>query len=441
MKRRITDILAIGFGATTLMWTVGYFCHLPAMRVASPVVFFLLLLAQGLGGFVAGRWTPRGLKGGALVGLLSAVLNLLILGSVLRDLEQGQGVPAALIWIPGSLLAGVVVGLLGAAVGRVIRRGADTEPDWLHVFSIVTAAATLVLLTAGGIVTGYGAGLAVVDWPNSLGENMFLFPLSKMTGGIYYEHAHRLLGSLVGLTTLILALRIQTLPERRWLQTLAWAAVIAVIVQGILGGLRVTGRFTLSQEEAEVAPNIWLAVVHGVLGQLFLGLLVAMAAFTSRLWRSGIPPKPWAAARTDRGLGSVLLILIISQLVFGALQRHVDQGLMIHVAFAVIVIGFAVLVGVRAWGPHPDVPALNRAGLALASLSAAQLVLGMFALVAIGMFPNRNEAHAVQVIITTMHQVCGALLLSAAVVVRTLGWRLLAAPETRGAMEASGAPN
>ena len=69
----------------------------------------------------------------------------------------------------------------------------------------VTVAATFLLVVAGGLVTSNEAGLAVVDWPNSFGYNMFLYPLAKMTGGIYYEHAHRLYGSLVGLTTIVLA--------------------------------------------------------------------------------------------------------------------------------------------------------------------------------------------------------------------------------------------
>jgi cytochrome c oxidase assembly protein subunit 15 len=63
---------------------------------------------------------------------------------------------------------------------------------WTSAFAWVTATATFFLLAIGGIVTAQEAGLAVVDWPNSFGYNMFLYPLSRMTGGIYFEHAHRL---------------------------------------------------------------------------------------------------------------------------------------------------------------------------------------------------------------------------------------------------------
>lgn len=41
----------------------------------------------------------------------------------------------------------------------------------------------------GALVTSNDAGLAVPDWPNTFGHNMFLYPPSKWVGGIFYEHA------------------------------------------------------------------------------------------------------------------------------------------------------------------------------------------------------------------------------------------------------------
>ena len=66
----------------------------------------------------------------------------------------------------------------------------------MHRFAVATAFVTFLLLAVGGLVTSHEAGLAVVDWPNSYGTNMFLFPLSRMVGGIFYEHSHRLIGTL-----------------------------------------------------------------------------------------------------------------------------------------------------------------------------------------------------------------------------------------------------
>src|SRR5262245_858899 len=77
---------------------------------------------------------------------------------------------------------------------------------WLHRFAVLTAFATLILIVIGGLVTSHGVGMAVPDWPNTYGYNMFLFPFSKWVGGILYEHSHRLTASFVGVLTTVLAL-------------------------------------------------------------------------------------------------------------------------------------------------------------------------------------------------------------------------------------------
>ena len=76
---------------------------------------------------------------------------------------------------------------------------AERQPRGLHRFAVFTAVATLGLLGIGGLVTSHGAGMAVPDWPNTYGSNMFLFPVSRWVGGVLYEHAHRLFASGVGL--------------------------------------------------------------------------------------------------------------------------------------------------------------------------------------------------------------------------------------------------
>jgi cytochrome c oxidase assembly protein subunit 15 len=264
---------------------------------------------------------------------------------------------------------------------------------------------------------------------------MFLYPLSRMTGGIYYEHAHRLIGSLVGLTTLVLAIHLQRVERRAWLRRLALAALGVVIVQGVLGGLRVTGRFTFSASPQDTAPNITLAIVHGVLGQVFFAMLVATAVFCLATWRSDRPAaaQPWAA--TDRAFGVLLVVLLIVQLVLGAVLRHISGGLHIHITMAVVVVFLAINCGVRAWGLNETEPILQRTGQALIVLAAGQVVLGLCALAAVGASADAPAPTGVDVLVTGAHQAVGALLLACAVSLALWNFRLLAPPSAIGGAE------
>ena len=190
--------------------------------------------------------------------------------------------------------------------------------SWLHKFAVCTAVATLFLICVGGIVTSKGVGMAVPDWPTTYGYNMFAFPFSKWVGGVFYEHSHRLVASGVGFLTTILAVWLWVKEERRWLRWLGLAAFIAVVGQGVLGGLRVT---ELMDE---------LGIFHAALAQLFFVLVCAIALFTSRWWgvtadrshgRSGGQRYDWTLAAVTG--------LIFAQLVVGAAMRHQHAGLAI----------------------------------------------------------------------------------------------------------------
>ena len=186
---------------------------------------------------------------------------------------------------------------------------------WLHAYAMFTAAATLFLICVGGLVTSHGAGLAVPDWPTTFGYNMFFFPFDKWVGGIFYEHTHRLVASGVGMLTVILAVWLWLRESRRWVRWLGVAAVIAVIAQGVLGGLRVTA---LKDE---------LGIFHGALAQLFFILICSIALFTSRWWREA-SPLPADSSRFVR-FCLVVTAAMFLQLVLGATMRHQHAGLAI----------------------------------------------------------------------------------------------------------------
>src|SRR5437763_16400973 len=111
---------------------------------------------------------------------------------------------------------------------------------WLNRFAWLTCFATVLLICSGGMVTSRNVGLAVPDWPTTFGYNMFLFPVSKWIGGVLFEHTHRLIASTVGFLTIILVIWLWRIEDRQGVKTLGLLAVAAVILQGILGGLRVT---------------------------------------------------------------------------------------------------------------------------------------------------------------------------------------------------------
>jgi cytochrome c oxidase assembly protein subunit 15 len=192
-----------------------------------------------------------------------------------------------------------------------------TNP-WLNRFAILTALATLVLIGIGGLVTSHGVGMAVPDWPTTYGYNMFAFPISKWVGGVFYEHSHRLVASAVGFLTAILAVWLWVKESRRWLRWLGVIAFFAVVLQGVLGGLRVV----LYKDE--------IGIFHAALAQAFLVLVCAISLFTNSWWNN---LSDRVAPMLDRaGLRRLFLtvtVLIFAQLVVGATMRHQHAGLAI----------------------------------------------------------------------------------------------------------------
>jgi cytochrome c oxidase assembly protein subunit 15 len=184
-------------------------------------------------------------------------------------------------------------------------------------FAVLNAVATFLLIGLGGLVTSHEAGMSVPDWPTTYGYNMFLFPVDKWIGGIFYEHSHRLLASLVGLLTTILAVWLWLKDSRPWLHWLGIAAFLLVIVQGILGGLRVRWQMD------------YLGIPHGAVAQTFLVLTCAIALFTSRWWQKTETEKQIAVPRGLRRHVLYVTLLIFIQLIIAATMRHQHAGLAI----------------------------------------------------------------------------------------------------------------
>jgi cytochrome c oxidase assembly protein subunit 15 len=193
----------------------------------------------------------------------------------------------------------------------------DTQYNpWLHRIALLTAAATFPLIFMGGLVTSHGAGMSVPDWPNSYGYNMFLFPPRLWVGGILYEHTHRLMGTIVGMLSIVLTVVAWTVESRRWVRWIATGVLGAVIFQGVLGGLRV------------VWVKLDLAIVHACFAQAFFCFAAFTAIVTSKWWIE-VPEQPSSNGKWLIRLASVGVLAIYAQLIVGATMRHYDAGLAI----------------------------------------------------------------------------------------------------------------
>ena len=263
-----------------------------------------------------------------------------------------------------------------------------------HCLGVATLAATGVLILLGGLVTNTGAGLAVPDWPSTFGHNMFVFPWSQMIGGIFYEHSHRLVGALVGLLTLVLSAALWR--EGGRLRRLGLVAVAVVLVQGVLGGLRV-----VLQQDA-------LAIVHGSLAQVFFALLAAVALLTTPRGRIAVAQ----VAPSLKALTVAAAALVYVQIVFGALLTHAGR-LDFHLAGAALVFVVMPLVAaqLRRTG---DAVAAPLAGLLLVLLGV-QLILGAGSFLARFSSLWMPGGQTTVVFLPVAHRLIGSLILGAAV--------------------------
>jgi heme a synthase len=304
----------------------------------------------------------------------------------------------------------------------------------LPLFAALVAASTAVLIFAGGLVTSTGSGLSVPDWPNTYGWFMWAFPTSKMVGGIFYEHTHRLIASTVGFLIVVLAIWLGRAEPRRWVRRLGYLALGAVIVQGILGGITVLWYL----------PDA-ISIAHASLAQILFCLTVTIALVVSPGWKRGYRQLPTANSQlprrstggdveadlqvglNDRTLQHVAIVttaVIYVQILIGATMRHTGAGLAIpdfplsfghlippywdskiaihfaHRAGAATVTLLVLATAGHVFFHHRNRSELRRPAILLLVLLALQITLGALTVL----------SHK-QFIINSLHVVNGALVL------------------------------
>ena len=346
---------------------------------------------------------------------------------------------------------------------------------WTRRIAGLLAGTTFLLLLAGGLVTTYRVGMAVNDWPTTFGYSMLSYPLDEMleNTGVTQEHSHRLLGTVVGIFTLLamgisafaggrcarnwmfaalgleLALVVCVVmtqaefgpmqislfagvltclafsyraPAERVVRGAAIGAHLAVVFQGLLGGTRVLEN---SQQ---------LAFLHGTCAQLVFVVVVIFLVVSGDAWRGARP----AVASAGAGLPMLAWCAILAtfaQIVLGAWLRHTGSTLplFLHLVCALLVTTAIVLLWVRLGRVLASVtisaPLIGVRRWLLCAL-ILQWLLGVSALAAILILSEGFEGRvtATEGITATAHVGIGALLLSGTVAALLWSRRLIAGP-------------
>ena len=286
----------------------------------------------------------------------------------------------------------------------------------LHLFCIFLAVCTFFLIIAGGLVTSNDAGLAVPDWPLSYGQWM-----PRMVGGIFWEHSHRMIAASVGILTVILTGWLFLAGAERRLKTLGLVALVAVVLQGVMGGLTVL-----------LELPVTVSVAHAFVAQGFFCIVISLALFTSRSWppvSAGAPTPARPGYRMALGLTLALFV----QLLLGAVLRHsgtIDgvkamrlnfPALAGHLAGALVVVGLISAVALPILKTASTGPAARLSSLLL-GLLVIQLGLGTGALMVRLQAGDRIQPMPVDVGVTTAHVAVGALMLASSLILTLLRW-------------------
>jgi cytochrome c oxidase assembly protein subunit 15 len=306
-----------------------------------------------------------------------------------------------------------------------LRQSSEQTPVWLRRFTKLVAFATLFLIFAGAMVTSTGSGLSVPDWPNTYGSFMFAFPMSKWVAGIFYEHGHRLIASTVGFLVVLQAICLQLREPKRHVRVLGWLSLLAVCVQGLLGGITVLLLLPKS-----------VSISHAALAEIFFCINVSIAFFTSR-WSEMLQGVEKGDAPV--GMAWLLTAVVYLQILAGAVLRHFGAGLAIpdfplsfgrviprfttpeivaaftHRAGGFVVAAMVVTMAVRLLRYEKTHP-LRGLGTLLVFVVAMQVLLGGWVIW------SGKQPH-----ITSLHVMTGAFTLALSVILtlssRTLAWR------------------
>ena len=287
-------------------------------------------------------------------------------------------------------------------------------------FAVATASMTVLLLTAGALVTNNDAGDSVPDWP--LAYHSLIPPL---VGGIRFEYSHRVVAGIVSIMTLVLAIWITARDRRPLAKRLGWIAVALVLAQAILGGIRVL----------EGDPIV-SATAHATLAQIFFITLVGITLYLSPWWQSDLPQFEDSRSPRATALAWWTTAVILVQILLGAAFRHGALGITPHLVGAGAVTVMIIWTGRVVKSRFREVPDLRRRVMWLHMFFGIQILLGFAAWWAMTSGIAAVQPTFLFVTLTAAHVIGGALTIAASVLLALTCQRL-----TRPASAAAVAPS
>jgi heme a synthase len=282
----------------------------------------------------------------------------------------------------------------------------------VHRFANFVVAWTVLLFTAGALVTSNDAALSVPDWPKSFGT---WFPsLRMLAGGAFFEHSHRVIAGGLGILTLALAILIWVRDSRRWLRWFGVIAVAGVAVQAVLGG-----------EVVRQLLHYWLPVIHACFAQIVFAAVLGIAVFTSRWWVSEHPQLADSGAPSIHAVTTANAEVIFFQVVLGAGFRHQEISVWPHIAGAFVVLGMVIWTAIvlrKRFGTSLE---LSRVRVLLHAIFGIQFLLGFGAYWSRLATVGAPQPMPVMVILTVTHTVVGALLFAFSVFIVLICYRIV----------------
>ena len=282
---------------------------------------------------------------------------------------------------------------------------------WPRRFALATLWASVPLILFGGTVTTLRQGMAEDGWLQPDGHLLWLYPLELRlrSAGVFVEHHHREIGSLVGLLAIGLVLSTWLSDRRRGARGLALASLGAICAQGAIGGFRVL----------ENSPD--LAFLHGALAHAVFALVGANVFVAAADWQRARPlsaplGEPGGASGPSRAT-LVMTLVIYLQIALGAWLRHTGAALALGLHFF---LAAAVLIEVlRAARQLTETgqERLVRSAHRLRQLVGLQVALGFAAALGVYGFSGgfAGRVSGFELVFATLHVLFGALLLWQAV--------------------------